>query len=158
MRHIVWLVPVFFLLLGVVGAVNWLYWLWKSRQSRSWPTVPGTIFVSQLVTKTDVDVNSVGFKMITATYGAKIRYSYAVNGRPLKGGRVGWTGGLARTDRYARKRMAKYPVGRQVTVYYQPGHPENAVLETAAQGSVTGGLLTATFLLLGAVLIYAMTI
>ena len=152
-------VAVLFLLLGVIGTVNGLYWLWKSRRSRNWPTAPGTIVVSQLITGTDVHHAELRDVPVITTYGAKIRYSYTVDGRPYNGGRVGWTGrGMARTDHYARKRMAKYPVGKQITVYYQPGKPENAVLEPAAEGLLTRGLLTATFLFLGAVLlIYMMT-
>jgi hypothetical protein len=155
---IVWLVAAVSLLLGVIGMVNGLYWLWKSRRSRNWPTAPGTIVMSQLITKTDANLTEIRDLLTTTTYGAKIRYSYTVAGRSLKGGRVGWTAGrLARTDHDARKRMTKYPVGQQVTVYYQPDNPENAVLETAAEGLVTRGLLTATFLVIGAALIYMMT-
>jgi len=160
LQNIVWLVAFVFLLLGVIGTVNWLYWLMKGRQSRNWPTVPGTIVKSQLVTKTDVNATAIRDLLTTTVYGAKIRYSYMVEGRSLEGGRVGLTGSRwARTDDDARNRMAKYPVGQKVTVHYQPNKPENAVLETAVKGQITTGLLASAFWCFGIVLLaYAMTI
>jgi len=157
--NIVWLVVLAFFVLGVIGVANWLYWLRKGRQSRNWPTVPGTVVTSQLITRTDVRLTMIRALLTTTLYGVKIRYRYTVDGRSLEGGRVGLTGGgLARSDGAARIRLTKYPVGRRVTVHYQPNKPENAVLETVVHGQLTSGLITAALWLFGAILLaYAMS-
>ena len=125
--NIVWLVVLAFFVLAVIGTANWLYWLRKGRQSRNWPTVPGTVVTSQLITRTDVHLTMIRALLTTTLYGVKIRYRYTVDGRSLEGGRIGLTGGgLACSDGAARIRLTEYPVGQGVTVHYQPNKPENA--------------------------------
>ena len=53
----------------------------------------------------------------------------------------------------ARRTVAKYQVDRPVSVYYDPNHPANAVLEPVAEGLLVRGLLTVAFLVSGAALL-----
>jgi ribosomal protein L21E len=58
---------------------------------------------------------------------AEIAYEYSVAGRKLRNNRVSI--GEDRGNFQVAETIAKYPVGAVVTVYYNPLHPDQAVLE-----------------------------
>lgn len=95
--------------------------------SEYWPTAPGTIDHSSIAEHygTDADDNE------TVSYFAEVRYSYSVDHRYYEGDRVSF-GGKSSSDSedlIARSISTKYPVGRPVSVRYDPTHPQRAVLE-----------------------------
>jgi hypothetical protein len=94
--------------------------------SEFWPTAPGTINHSSIAERysTDADDNE------TVSYVAKVRYSYSVGHRYYQGDRVSFGGTMGDSEgRIARSISTKYPVGRPVSVRYDPTHPQRAVLE-----------------------------
>lgn len=61
-------------------------------------------------------------------------YSYQVNGQPMKNDRIqpgGDVGGMV-----AYKTLKRYPIGAQVSVYYNPQNPSEALLERNVPGYV----------------------
>jgi hypothetical protein len=66
----------------------------------------------------------------------EIRYDYSVGQEKFAGSRVDYD---TRTD-YARM-LARYPLGKEVTVYYDPSRPQYATLEESALGAGIYGRL-----------------
>jgi hypothetical protein len=90
--------------------------------AKEWPTVTGKI-VQSYVTESTTEEGS-------AFYAPHVMYNYTVN-------RVGYYStqitpfnkGFSNPS-YASEMVAKYPVGQTVVVMYEPGHPENSLLES----------------------------
>ena len=59
-----------------------------------------------------------------------VQYSYQVGGRSYQGSRIAPGPEVGGTG--AGKIIERYPVNSQVTVYYNPQNPSDAVLETKA--------------------------
>ncbi len=103
-------------------------WGWgliaDARLSMHWPTSSGTVILSEV---SSYDSRSDG--KTTRMYTANVRYRYAVNGVQYHSGRVSL--GDSSTSSAADKRAIaeRYPVGSQVTVYYDPDQPQDALLE-----------------------------
>jgi hypothetical protein len=105
---------------------------YKSLQMRAageWPSAPGRVVVSNSELR-DVrvldDKREDGFHLEPRNF-ANIVYEYSVSGQTLSNNRVsiaedGGNFGVAET-------IARYPVGTEVTVYYNSRHPRDAVLE-----------------------------
>jgi hypothetical protein len=70
-----------------------------------------------------------------------IRYRYTVKNREFSGSRVDYR---SKTNDYA-KVLQKYPLGRQVTVYYDPSRPRSSTLERSALGFHIYGQLVVLF-------------
>jgi hypothetical protein len=91
-----------------------------------WPSVNGTIDNSSMSQRYDHEGDMV--------YQATIVYSYQVGNTEYQSSRIKmWRtlGGshFDATKGFAKKQVAKYPVEKEVSVYYNPDKPENAVLE-----------------------------
>lgn len=65
-------------------------------------------------------------------YSHKIRYDYEVDGAFLSGTRI-HVGDDSSGD--SEKYVSRYPVGKEVTVYYAPGDPAECVLQRGIVGS-----------------------
>jgi hypothetical protein len=106
--------------------------VYKSLQVRAasdWPSAPGKVVISNSEVR-DVRVIDAsredGFRLEKRNF-ANIVYEYSVSGEKLSNNRVSidedrGNFGIAET-------IARYPVGRSVTVYYNSRHPREAVLE-----------------------------
>jgi hypothetical protein len=99
------------------------------RAARQWPSTPGRVVVSgsgvREVGILDKDRED-GFRLERRNF-ANIVYEYSVSGQTLTNNRVSIDDdrgnfGIAET-------IARYPVGKAVTVYYNSLHPRDAVLE-----------------------------
>jgi len=69
----------------------------------------------------------------------RVRYAFAANGRSFVGERISFgddTGGAN-----TQATLARYPVGREVTVYFDPDDPGDSVLEREAPKGLLGGCL-----------------
>lgn len=93
--------------------------LWMRKQglaSRNWPSVQGEILTSRVDDHTLENLRP------------EIVYGYTAQGQTFKGTRVGYSG--YSVSRAALEQIvARYPVSSQVTVYYNPQNPSQAVLE-----------------------------
>jgi len=97
--------------------------LWEARRRRTWPAVMGWVVRSQ-AQQVATDTGYV--------YRADIAYDYTVGARKYTGQRVRFAepgyGPKAQRDA-ALLTVQHYPVGQPMAVYYDPRHPEHAVLE-----------------------------
>ena len=99
------------------------------RAAREWPSTAGKVVVSKAeVRKVKViDSDRAGGYRFEERNFAGIVYEYSVAGRKLRNDRVSIGEDLGNFQ--VAETIAKYPVGAVVTVYYNPLHPDQAVLE-----------------------------
>ncbi|MEK7560409.1 MAG: DUF3592 domain-containing protein [Patescibacteria group bacterium] len=116
-------------IMGIVGALLTIFlgipMATNAFESKGWPTVDGVITVSNFTTNQDRDDGSV-------TYGASIAYDYTVNGAAHTGSTVHFGQYSTSDPSYGRGIVSRYPVGKQVRVFYDPDDPAKSVLESGA--------------------------
>jgi PDZ domain-containing secreted protein len=116
----------------------------KAQQSQTWPVAKGTI------TQTDISVQEYDEKV---RYVPVVRYTYQVNEQVHEGRRITFGSDMEFPSRQkATEYLAEYPVGAEVSVYYNPEKPSEAVLQQVARktavGMVIGIVLLAVMLCL----------
>jgi Protein of unknown function (DUF3592) len=112
---------------GIVLVAFGGYEIKGSRESGNWPSAQGTISSSSVSKRTTRDSNNRTKK----TYYPKVGYHYQVDGRKYISHRIAFgTGETGGSEKWARKIVNKYPVGKTVTVYYNPQDPNYGVLES----------------------------
>ena len=93
----------------------------KESQVSAWPSTQGVISASTLESRASDD----GY-----TNYPVVRYSYQVGGQAHKGSRIAPGPEVGGTG--ANKVIERYATGAEVTVFYNPGNPADAVLEKQA--------------------------
>ncbi len=132
------------------GGVFLIYRTRKNKQqadaSQGWPATPGQILEADV--QHNVSTDSEGDRR--DSYTPRVRYSYRVNNADYTGDKIafGFVSGYG-SDSKARAALTRYPVGGQVSVYYDPANPGKAVLERKAGGSTAGMIIGIVFLVLG---------
>ena len=86
-----------------------------------WPSVTGTVLTSMLEVRNSED-GTVNYPLV--------QYGYQVGGQTFQGSRI--APGMEVGGSGAGKVIARYPVGTQVPVFYNPQNPSDAVLEHKA--------------------------
>ena len=103
----------------------------KAEESQNWAGTPGTVTLAEV--KRSVNRDEDGNE--SYDYFPKVEYSYQVGGETLTGKRLAFGGILAQKNPASvQKTLEHYPVGGQVTVFYDPNKPSDAVLERQAGG------------------------
>jgi hypothetical protein len=119
----------FLAVFGLIGA-GLSYWGWtilqNARASASWPTAEGVISSSEVSHSTDAEGGD--------SYSPEVDYQYTVDGLPFSDSTIKFGENSYDRRRTAEEIAATYPVGRPVTVYYDPEEPDNAVLEPGVSG------------------------
>jgi len=115
---------VFLILFSLAWLALSVFVMRRSLGSRSWPRTVGTVVATE-VKRTltgDIPVNSV-------SYEPRVKYTYSVRGQQYERDKLtaAVTPGI-REPAGAAAIVAKYPVGHQVTVFYNPADPGDAVL------------------------------
>jgi hypothetical protein len=110
----------------------------KIRKSPQWPTVQGVITASEVL------FHRGRFQ----GYTGNIRYRYRVGDTEYLGTRLSFEAVHLGTQEGWRHVLASYPVGKAVTVYYDPSHPDVGVLEPGLVGELSL-LLKLVFILMG---------
>lgn len=106
-----------FALVGLAIAAYGLAVLERARRSASWPSTPGVVTESGVTRGDD-------------SHSPSVAYTYTAGGAPRRGtGLVVGPTVASSTEDYAVRRLARYPVGAAVAVYYDPAAPGDAVLE-----------------------------
>jgi len=126
------------LVLGFVFLVWGISQLWTSHQSKSWAHAQGVVYQSEWVE------NHLNHGEGTAN----IAYRYSVGGQSYEGTNI-----LPGTNEYLtpdiQAKLRQYPVGANVTVFYDPADPQDSALEIGVITDLTMFGL-ATFFILGA--------
>jgi hypothetical protein len=143
-----------FTLMGIGVLVTGVLDVVKGSESTSWPTARGEMITSEVQSRMKTTKSSRGTgsrrKTTTSTtrvFWSELKYSYSVEGASFEGERVDFGMESSSSNRSgADERVARYPVGEEVLVYYDPIDPSEAVLEPGVAGS------TIAFPLIGAVL------
>jgi hypothetical protein len=103
----------------VLGLSSGAYLLWtliRQHASKRWLTTTGEILESNLEQDSD-------------GWCPNVRYVYAVDRKHYANGRLYFFLSNGSTQRDAKKHLLPYPVGKTVSVYYNPRKPEDAVLD-----------------------------
>ena len=141
-------------ILGFIGVGIFL--IYRSVQSRKraeasqgWPSTVGQISEARVAhsVHTDTDGDS------SDSYTPYVTYTYQVAGQEYTGRDVtfGFKQGYSNASK-AQAVVGKYPLGAQVSVYYDPADPQKAVLERQAGGFGIGLALGIIFLVVGSCL------
>jgi hypothetical protein len=102
---------------------------WQAREAQSWPQVSGKVVTSVAElreVRVSDDEREDGYRMESRNF-ANVTYEYSVSGRKLSCNRISIGEDLGNFQ--VAEKLAKYPAGSIVTVYYNPRHPDQAVLE-----------------------------
>jgi len=115
-----------FLLIGM----GLSYWGWNilqdARASASWPTIDGKVVKSEVTHSIDSDGGD--------SYSPEITYVYIVNNEQLANKTIKFGENSYSSRKKAEGIAASYPVGKNVTVYYDPQQPDKSVLEPGVSG------------------------
>lgn len=137
-----------FMALGLILIIVSITSKKKAKAAQGWPTVPGVILSSRVEAHMERDTD--GYN--TTTYKPVVTYQYKVMGQEYTSSRIGF-GSEAFSRKKCEEMIAGYPVGQPVNVHYDPDKPENATIETKAQGGTAS--LVVGILFLGAGLVMA---
>ena len=121
------------------------------RAAREWPSAAGKVVVSKTEVRKVKVIDSdraEGHRFEERNF-ADIIYEYSVAGRKLRNNRVSI--GEDRGNFEVAETIARYPVGTVVTVYYNPLHPDQAVLERDLPKGMWGCLGIGTAIVLAIV-------
>jgi hypothetical protein len=122
---------------------------WQVREARGWPQAPGKV-VTSVAELRDVKVfdddREEGSRLESRNF-ANVTYEYSVGGRKLRNNRISIGEDLGNLE--VAEKLAKYPAGSIVTVYYNPRHPDQAVLERDLPKGLWGCLGIGTVIVIG---------
>lgn len=115
------LFPLPFVLTGAITLYFGCQNLIRSKQSKDWPTVSG------IVKQSDVEYQSSSDG--PGTHHANVQYDFIINGITYSGDDVAYGDFGSSDSSHARKIVNRYPVGKEVKIYYLPEDPYECVLE-----------------------------
>ena len=117
--------------MGTVMLIYGGYMLHKSAQSSSWPSVDGVIRSVNI----ERQMSSSGDHGPSTTYAAGVTYDYAFDGKTFSGNRIRMVKVFSSDQSCAMEDERRYPVGKQVKVFYSPSDPADSVLEPGVHPS-----------------------
>ena len=112
----------FFVAFGILLLISTIRGLHLAAQSTDWPATSGVVDESTVE-------RHAGSRNSTATYSAKVLYSYEVNGKKLHGSTISFLYVTSGRQSDAASVCNAYPKNKPVTVYYSPHCAELSVLE-----------------------------
>jgi hypothetical protein len=108
----------------VIGA-GLSFWGWNilqnARASASWPTAEGVVISSEVSLSTDADGSD--------SYSPEVTYRYPALDSNYENNTIKFGENSYGNRRKAQGIAAEYPVGKSVTVYFDPDSPARSVLE-----------------------------
>ena len=118
----------------------------KAQESSAWPSVTGKVLEAEVSSHTETDSEGESVE----AYAPRVVYEYVVNGVAYRGNRLA-IGPVAtsRSRHSAEQEVARYPLGGEVQVFYNPQNPAEAVLQTRLQAGKVMLILGIIFLGLG---------
>ena len=139
----------FVLLFAGIGAFL-IYYSFRSRKkaesSQGWPSTSGQVTEARVSHHTSTDADGEA----QDSYSPEVRYHYQTGGQEYEGSKIGFGLQQSFSSRSkAEQALTSFPQGSQVTVFYNPANPAEAVLERKAGGSTLSLVLGIIFLLVG---------
>ena len=113
-----------FIVVGVAVFGAGIWTLVKSIRTEHWPVTDGVIQSAQQESHSGDH---------GTTYSAEVTYTYQVSGVNYTGRKIS-IGAMSSSSQYAQGILDRYSVGKNVSVYYSPTDPAEAVLETGIHG------------------------
>lgn len=142
----VWGLAIVFTVGGLFIVGKSVYELANSMKASGWPTADGSITHSNMKSKESYRAR---FKTKSSTHDVHLRYRYEVDGKEYTGRRITF-GQIDRSSLSdAKGYLAKYPVGRNVQIHYDPDNPGDSVLESSAPGMTWMGILLGGLMFVG---------
>ena len=137
-----------FIILGIVLILGNARARKRAGESQSWPTTSARILLSEVrVSQTrDEDGN-----LQAPAFYPYVEYDYLVNGQTYQSKKLAFgSKEMFGNQAAAQAKLASYPVGAAVPIFYNPAKPGDAVLERVAPKSKTGMIVGIIFLVIGA--------
>lgn len=104
------------------------------RRAANWSRTRGRVVVSRVESRT---VKRMSEASRSGNF-ARVEFEYRVGNRKLRGNRISI--GEQAPDFQVRETLDRYPIGREVEVFYNPANPEQAVLERDLPPDISKGL------------------
>jgi hypothetical protein len=111
-----------FLVLNVIFLSIIFFMRRRMAAVRQWPSTMGAVNASYLERRSSSESGYTNYPVV--------QYSYQIGGQAYQGAKIASGPEVGGTG--AGKVVARYPVGAQVMVFYNPQNPSDAVLETKA--------------------------
>ncbi len=131
-----YLFPGIFLLIGFGLIIGGFCKLAPDLGSRKWPHAPGVIVQSSMDSSSsksrrgvNESLGSYNSRKTTTYHGANVVYEYTVDGKKQTGDNIIFGKFKSGNAKKVQETLARYPEGKTVDVYYEPGNAWNAVLE-----------------------------
>ncbi len=107
------------------------YMLWigisaraRAEKAKKWPSVKGRVLVSQVKQEHKQTAN--GYR---AYFVPELLYEYTVGGQTYQGKRIDFQVAQGTSEIWAKGIVQRFAVGQEISVYYNPKNPSEAVLE-----------------------------
>jgi hypothetical protein len=145
--NIAQIVALIILIIGFVVFSLAMISIFKSVLSKSWTTTIGKVIKSEIYTSRDNDAN--------AMYRPDIAFEYIVNGEKYMSDRLYYGVKIMSSGNWinSRKLLEKYPVDKEIIVYYDPDRPIDSVIEPGIHFSLGGFFIfSICFIILGLVI------
>lgn len=126
-----------------------IYKYMEVSEAARWPSAPGRVVVSTSEQR-DVKAGVNTSDTVTRNF-AKIVYEFTVAKRKYRGERVSIGENMG--DFEVAETIARYPVGKAVTVYYKPTEPSKAVIERDVPPGMWKGVTILVLVLIGIILV-----
>jgi hypothetical protein len=94
------------------------------KRARNWPSVRGSVVRSEVETYTKREDGR-----DRTQYSPLVEYIYRVSDREYRSRQIRFSMTVRGSEAFARKEAARYPVGAEVVVHYDPDNFSNAALE-----------------------------
>jgi hypothetical protein len=133
----------------IMGVITWGTYN-SARSSDDWPTVTGTIIYSDVYEEYNTDDGS--------SYYPDIEYRYVVNGITYENDDV-YVGGINEGGSYSRAEevVVRFPLGKEVPVYYNPEIPQESALIPGVRTSHYIFLITAAVFFIAGLSVFIRT-
>lgn len=134
MPDILWMLVVWGFILAPVGVIVTAMW-WKSRKFRNWSVTEGKIIEARSAFQSnaphDSNYDSSDTELLNVPH---VEFEYRIGQETLCGSRISM---VTYDPRYhsAKTILARYPAGKIVPVYFDPGDPTKAALERSFTSS-----------------------
>lgn len=127
----------------------------RAKSTRTWTSTTGKVVRSRVKTDRDPSMNSE-----ETMYVPEIRYKYMVDGKEYTGKRIGYRAYSSTDSKEVKQALDEYAKKDKIEVYYNPAHPEKAVLERGGEDfHVANLVMSGIFAFVSlALIVYGLTI